>query len=94
MGYGVGAGKYLIMGLLFNPFNLYVYGGGLLWFLDVLDLIGAKDLNEFVLNYILMEYGIPKSVEDAVGQLLVGAFVATVSWLIGSLTYARSRGWG
>lgn len=93
MGYAIGAAKYWMMGLLFNPFNLYIYGGGLLWFLDVVDLAGAETVEEFTINYILMEYGIPSSLEDFLFQLFVGTTVATILWLIGSLRYAASRGW-
>jgi hypothetical protein len=38
--YEAGAVKYFVKALLY-PINYYIFGGGLLWLLDVLDLVGS-----------------------------------------------------
>jgi hypothetical protein len=93
MGYGIGAAKYLVMGLLFNPLSFYIFGGTLLWFLDVLTMLGSENLGQLALNLLLIHFGIPSSVEDALFQMFVGLAVATILWLVGSLRYASRRGW-
>lgn len=81
MSYELGAAKYLLMAFVY-PVNYYIFGGTLLWILDVVDIIGADNLNDLTLAYVAAVYGIPTSVGDALLQLGVGATVATLLWYL------------
>ena len=79
MGYESGAIKYLLKALLY-PIPYYIFGGTLLWFIDIIDLIGSDSAQEFAINYVLIHYGVPWPLERALIQLVVGAFAATLLW--------------
>ncbi len=81
MSYETGAAKYLLKTVLY-PVNYWIFGGALLWVLDVLDLIGADNFNDLLLRYILIHYGIPSSIEDFFVQFVVGAVCATTLWYV------------
>jgi hypothetical protein len=79
MGYESGALKYLLKALLY-PIPYYIFGGTLLWILDVIDLIGSDSAQDLAINYILIHYGIPWPLDRALIQLVVGAVAATLLW--------------
>jgi hypothetical protein len=93
MSYETGLPKYIVAMIFCNPLNMYIYGGSLLWILDVFQLVGSDSVNEFAWNYVLMEYGLPSSIGDAFLQIFIGAVVAGAGWYVGSTRYAQSQGW-
>lgn len=81
MGYGIGAGKYLIKGIFLNPIALYLYGGVILGFLELLSLLAQGISPEGFLVYAISTYLPPTSFLDAILQTLIGGLGATLSWL-------------
>lgn len=81
-----GAVKYLFATFFF-PGPYYIFGGTLLWGLDVLTLIGSKNFEDLAFNALTIYFDIPASIGEFVGQHLVGALVATLLWLIGMMRY-------
>ena len=81
LGHELGAGKYLVKTVLY-PVNYWICGGTILWFLDLFNIIGADNLNDLAVAYIVAHYGIPTSPEDFLVQFAVGAIAATGSWYI------------
>lgn len=79
MGYEAGAIKYFLWTFVY-PVPYYIFGGGLLWFWDLIDLLQADSVQEFAWSYFMMHYGIPSSIEQALGQTALGGVVATLSW--------------
>jgi hypothetical protein len=86
MGIETGAIKYLLATFFF-PGPYYIFGGTLLWGLDVLTLIGSKNFDELALNALTIYFDIPTSIGEAVGQHLVGALAGTLLWLVGMMRY-------
>lgn len=64
------------------PINYWICGGAILWFVDLFNIIGADNLNDLAVVYIIAHYGIPTSIEDFLGQFVVGAVASTAAWYI------------
>ncbi|MBI2078852.1 MAG: hypothetical protein HYT80_10880 [Euryarchaeota archaeon] len=90
MGVGVGALKYWLWTFLI-PGPYYIFGGTLLWFMDVLSILGARDFGELAVAALAAYFDFPTSVQEAIGQHLVGGLGATLLWVIGMARY-QGRG--
>jgi len=90
MGIESGAVKYFLMTYLV-PGPYYIFGGTLLWFMDIINILGAKDANELVVAAAATYFKFPTSVGDFLFQHFVGAFAATVLWFIGMVGYLARR---
>jgi HD-like signal output (HDOD) protein len=86
MGIESGAVKYFLMTYLV-PGPYYIFGGSILWFMDVVNVLGAKNAQKLIVAAAAAYFKFPTSVGDFLFQHFVGAFAATALWFIGMIRY-------
>jgi len=82
MGYIIGLLKYVIKGPFTNPIAFYIYGAGILALLTSLPHLLDGTYIEMAMNYFLVKYLPPTSIEQIITQVLVGTGVAGAKWFL------------
>lgn len=82
MGYVTGLLKYWLKGPFTNPIAFYIYGAGLLALLNATSHVIQGEFVQMALKYFTTKYLPPTSIEQVIGQVLIGTFVAGVKWFV------------
>lgn len=82
MGYIIGLVKYLVKGPFTNPVAFYIYGAGILAILSSVPYLFNGSFVQIILNYFLVKYLPPTSVEQIIVQIGLGTGVAGVKWYL------------
>lgn len=82
MGYNIGFIKYLIKGPFTNPIAFYIYGAGILAIVSSIPFLLQGSFIQTMLNYFLVKYLPPTSLEQIAVQIGLGTFVAGVKWFL------------
>lgn len=80
--YERGLVNYFTGSLTGNPVAMYIYGAGLLAFLNALSEAVGGSFIVAVLDYFITKYLPPTSAEQVVVQLMIGAVVASIKWYV------------
>jgi len=82
MGYVEGLVKYVVKGPFTNPVAFYIYGAGLLAFLNAAPHLLDGQYVQMAVDYFATKYLPPTSVGQVVGQTVIGSVGAGVKWFL------------
>lgn len=83
MGIGIGLPKYII-GVLFSAafVPMYIFGGGIISLFKTLDHLAQGDFIQAFLQHYIYSQLPPTSIENIIGNAVVGAICAGLLWFI------------
>lgn len=82
MGYILGFFKYVLKGPVTNPIAFFIYGSGLMAFLNGVLASRNGDVVVAAVTYYETKYLPPTAIEDIAIPIFVGAVVAGLKWYV------------
>ena len=84
MAYEEGLLKYIIFTpiTIVGAISMYIFGGGVLAFLNALPHVISGDFIEAFMQYFIYSALPPTSIGQIVGQIIVGTITAGIKWFV------------